>query len=536
MDHGRRAFLWRSAAALAAPLLLPRGLGLSPAWAQGPGRPVRSVRDHGASGDGRTSDTRAIQAAIDAAGSSRGTVYFPPGDYVSGTLHLRSHTVVQLAAGATLIASRDDADFDPIEQPAYDSFADAETTSFSFALLRGQGLENVRILGPGRIDGNRTRRDGPKPIALKECRKVELRNLTLVNSGNYTVSLLGCDGVDIVGVTILNGYSDGIDPDCCQDVRITSCRIDTRDDAIAIKTSFALGRRRATRRVTVSDCHLTTIHNALKLGTETTGDLENIVFRSCTVVGRSHVWKGDLSSGVAIETVDGGNIRNVSVSDIRMTGVRSPIFIRLGQRGRGQDVPAAGRLQNISISNLHAVGALIASSVTGIPGHPVSEISLKNVRLTARGGGGADLAERSVPEMEKTYPDAHMFRDLPAYGLYCRHANGLTLDRVALDADQPDARPAVVLDDVSRARLRMLQAMPPAEGGPLVWLRSVRECALDGLRPRAGTRALLRLSGADTTRIRVVGGDLRQVEKTALVDPEVPPTALRMEGTLRAGR
>ena len=138
--------------------------------------------------------------------------------------------------------------------------------------------------------------------------------------------------------------------------------------------------------------------------------------------------------------------------------------------------------------------------------------------------------------MEKTYPDAHMFRDLPAYGLYCRHANGLTLDRVALDADQPDARPAVVLDDVSRARLRMLQAMPPAEGGPLVWLRSVRECALDGLRPRAGTRALLRLSGADTTRIRVVGSDLRRVEKPALVDPEVPPTALRMEGTLRAGR
>src|SRR6185295_8600453 len=251
MDHGRRAFLWRSSAALAAPLLLPRSLGLSPAWAQGPGRPVRSVRDHGARGDGRTSDTRAIQAAIDAAGSSRGTVYFPPGDYVSGTLHLRSHTVVQLAAGATLIASRDDADFEPIEPPAYDSFADAETTSFTFALLRGQGLEDVRILGPGRIDGNRTKRDGPKPIALKECRKVELRNLTLVNSGNYTVSLLGCDGVDIVGVTILNGYSDGIDPDCCQDVRITSCRIDTRDDAIAIKTSFALGRRRATRRVTV---------------------------------------------------------------------------------------------------------------------------------------------------------------------------------------------------------------------------------------------------------------------------------------------
>jgi len=536
MEEARRAFLRRSAALLAAPLLLSRGLGLAPATAQGLGRPAQSVRAHGASGDGRANDTRAIQAAIDAAGSSRGAVYFPPGDYVSGTLHLRSHTTIQLAAGATLIASRDDASFDPVEQPAYDTFADAETTSFRFALLQGQGLQDVRILGPGRIDGNRTSRDGPKPIALKECRKVELRNLTLVNSGNYTVSLLGCDGVDIVGVTILNGYSDGIDPDCCQDVRISSCRIDTRDDAIALKTSFALGRRRPTRRVTVSDCHLTTIHNALKLGTETTGDFENIVFRNCTVVGRSHVWKGDLSSGVAIESVDGGNIRHVSISDIRMTGVRSPIFIRLGQRGRGQDVPAAGRLQDISISNLEAAGAIIASSITGIPGHPVSEISLKNVRITARGGGGADLAGRSVPELEKTYPDAYMFWDLPAYGLYCRHADGLTLDRVALGVDQPDARPAVVLDDVSQARVSALHAMPPAEGGPLVWLRSVRGCSLDGPRLRAGTRTLLRLSGADTARIRVMGSDLRQVEKPAIVDPEVPATALRMEGTLRAGR
>jgi hypothetical protein len=536
MNRGRRAFLWRSAAALAAPLLLSRGLGLPEASAQSAGRPAQSVRDHGAKGDGQTLDTRALQTAIDAAGVSRSTVHFPPGVYVSGTLHLRSHTTIRLAAGATLVASRDDADFDPVEQLGYDSFADAETTSFRFALLQGHGLEDVHILGPGRIDGNRTSRDGPKPIALKACRRVELRDVTLVNAGNYNVSLLGCDGVDIVGVTILNGYSDGIDPDGCQDVRISSCRIDTRDDAIAIKTSFALGLRRATRRVTVTGCHLTSLHNALKLGTETTGDFSDIVFRNCTIVGRRHPWKGDLSCGLAIETVDGGHIERVTVSDIRMSGVRTPIFVRLGQRGRGQDVPAAGRLQKISISNLEAVGALIASSITGIPGHPVSEISLKNVRLTARGGGGADLATQSVPELEKTYPDAYMFRDLPAYGLYCRHADGLTLDRVTLGADQPDARPAVVLDDVSQARLRAFQAMPPAEGGPLVWLRSVRECSIDGLRPRAGTRALLRLSGADTIRVRMVGSDLRQVERPAIVDPEVPATALRMEGTLRAGR
>jgi hypothetical protein len=511
--------------ALAAPLIVARGLAAEPP-AQPPSPSRLSVRAHGARGDGRASDTFAIQLAIDAAGRSRGTVYFPPGRYLSGTLRLRSHTTLYLDARATLVASRDDADFDPVENLGHESFADDETSSFHFALLQGRGLEHVRIVGAGRIDGNRTARDGPKPIALKECGKVEIRDVTIVNAGNYNISLLGCDGAEIVGVTILNGYSDGIDPDCCQNVRIANCLIDSRDDAIALKTSFALGVRRPTRNVTVTGCHLTTIHNALKIGTESTADFEHIVFRDCTIVGRRHAWKGDLSSGVAIETVDGGRLEHVSVSDIRMSNVRAPIFVRLAQRGRGQDVPAAGRLRNISISNLVAVGAMTASSITGIPGHLVSGISLKNVRITARGGGQAEAVDQPVPELEKRYPDAYMFNDLPAYGLYCRHVDGLELDRLDLRVDQPDARPALVLDDASRVVIRAMQAMPPAEGGPLVWLRSVRECVLDGFRPRAGTRTLLRLSGADTARIRVVRSDLRRVEKIAIVDTGAPTTAL----------
>jgi hypothetical protein len=530
MNRARRAFLRHSVLALAAPILLSP----APAAPEAPARPLASnrlsVRAHGARGDGRASDTRAIQLAIDAAARSRGTVYFPPGRYLSGTLRLRSHTLLHLDAGATLAASRDDADFDPVENLGHESFADDETSSFRFALLQGLGLDHVRIVGAGRIDGNRTRRDGPKPIALKECRRIEIRGVTIANAGNYNVSLLGCDGVEVVGVTILNGYSDGIDPDCCQNVRIADCRIESRDDAIALKTSFALGVRRPTRNVTVTDCHLITIHNGLKLGTESTGDFRNIVFRRCTIAGRRHAWKGDLSCGVAIETVDGGRLEHVSVSDIRMTNVRAPVFVRLARRGRGQDVPAAGRLASISISNLTAAGAMTASSITGIPGHLVSEISLRNVRITARGGGGADLVDRPVPEREKTYPDAYMFDDLPAYGLYCRHVDGLTVDGIELDVDRPDARPAVVLDDASRVAVRALRATPPAEGGPLLWLRSVRECVLDGLRPGPGTKTLFRLSGADTARIRVTRSDLRRVETVAIVDTGAVTTALVRTG------
>jgi len=529
MNQSRRAFLRHSVGALAGPFLVSRGLHAAPAAPTAQSK--LSVRAYGAKGDGQASDTRAIQLALDAAGRSRGIVYFPPGRYISGTLRLRSHITLQLDADAVLVASRNDADFDPIEDLGYDTFADPETASFRFALLQGRGLEQVRILGPGRIDGNRTSREGPKPIALKECRNVEIRDVSIVNAGNYNISLLGCDEVDILGVTILNGYSDGIDPDCCRNVRIAHCHVSSRDDAICLKASYALGVRRATRNVTVTNCHLTTHHNALKLGTESTGDFKNIVFSNCTIVGRRHAWKGDLSTGVAIATVDGGHLEHVSVSDIRMTNVRAPLFIRLAQRGRAQDTPAAGQLRNISIANVVAVGALAASSITGIPGHLVSNISLKNIRTTARGGGVAELVERVVPEMEKTYPDAYMFGDLPAYGLYCRHVDGLKLDGIDLNADQPDARPAVVLDDVRRAVIRAMQAVPPAEGSPLVWLRSVRECRLEGLRPRPGTKTLLRLSGSDTSRIRVVRSDLRQVEKMAILDTGAATTAFRVEGS-----
>ncbi len=495
-----------------------------------------NVRAHGAKGDGRANDGRGIQEAIDAAGQSGGTVYFPPGEYLSGSLHLRSRLTLRLDAGATLIASPDDADFDPIERLGYKSFSDPETSDFRFALLQGLDLAQVSILGPGKIDGNRTRRGGPKPIALKRCRGVVIRDLTIVNAPNYNISLLGCDVVDIRGVTVLNGYSDGIDPDCCQNVRISNCHIESADDAIVLKSSFALGVRRATLNVTVTKCHLTTIHNALKLGTESTGDFKNVVFSDCTVIGRTHPWEGDLSSGVAIETVDGGRIDRVSVSDIRMTNVRAPIFVRLGQRGRGQDVPAAGALRNIVISNVMAVGAMTASSITGIPGYPVSEISLRNIRITAKGGGGAGLVSRTVPELEKTYPDAYMFKDLPAYGLYCRHVLGLTLDEIEVSVDRPDARPAVVLDDVGRARVRALRAMPPGEGEALLWLRSVRDCVVRALRPRAGTKAVVRLSGADTTGVHLEGNDFSQVETVVVADAEVAASALRMGGNVMPGK
>src|SRR5262249_47272008 len=148
-------------------------------------------------------------------------VFFPPGSYLSGTLRLRDRLVLQFAAEARLVASADDADFDRYERLEYDAVADRETTDFNFALLQGPGLQPLAIIGPGRIDGNRRSRGGPKPIALKQCHHVTIDNLIIENAPNYNISLLGCEHVAIRDVTIRNGYADGIDSDCCRHVRIS---------------------------------------------------------------------------------------------------------------------------------------------------------------------------------------------------------------------------------------------------------------------------------------------------------------------------
>src|SRR5262245_38544678 len=219
MEQSRRSFLRMGAMAL----LLPRASHFAEGAA-----PI-SVRDHGARGDRKTKDTRAIQAAIDNGATSGRTVNFPPGNYLSGTLHLRDLTTLQFDAGAILVASPDDRDFDPPEQLGYATFADDETSDHSFALIQGRDVKQIRLIGPGWIDGNRRKREGPKPIALKGCQEIDIRDLTITNAGNYTVALLGCRRVNIQDVTILNGYSDGIDPDCCEDVRIARCHIESRD-------------------------------------------------------------------------------------------------------------------------------------------------------------------------------------------------------------------------------------------------------------------------------------------------------------------
>ena len=224
---------------------------------------------------------------IDCAKNGGGTVYFPPGIYLSGSIHLKSDVALYLDHGTVLMASPNDEDFDPYEKLDFENDSDHETSFFHFALLWGEDIERLAISGNGTIDGNRRKRGGPKPIALKRCKEVSIKDITILNAPNYAISMLGTDYVNIDGVSILNGYCDGIDPDACRHVRISNCHIDSYDDAIVPKASFSLGYRRSTEYITITNCQLSTNCNAFKLGTESGGDFKYITVSNCVIFNRA---------------------------------------------------------------------------------------------------------------------------------------------------------------------------------------------------------------------------------------------------------
>jgi hypothetical protein len=466
-----------------------------------------------------------VQAAIDAAEKEGGGVVFvPAGNYVCGTVRLKSNITIELAPGATISASPDRGDFDPYEKLTYQTGSDEETTYFHYSLLTGEDIHNVSIVGAGSVDGNRAKRGGPKPIALKNCQHVAIRGITVKNAPNYSISFLGCDDVDVDGVTILNGYADGIDPDCSRNVRIANCFIDSWDDGICLKTSLALGERRATENVTVTNCVLTSSSNELKLGTESSGNFKNIAISNCALFPRRDPAKCDVA-GIAIETVDGADIDGLVVSNLVMRDITTPFFMRLGNRGRQMKTPTPGSLRNISIKNLVATGALGTCPIAGLPGHRIENVSLDDINMTFQGGEhktpGLDVREAAAG-----YPEADMFGALPAYGLYCRHVEGLSLRNIRLNWHEADLRSAIVVDDASQLAIDGFESDSVSGTQPVIWFNRVRGALIQGSRLGAHAEEYLRLTGADTSEVKLIGNDLANATRPIERSPEVTPTAV----------
>jgi len=309
--------------------------------------------------------------------------------------------------------------------------------------------------------------------------------------GHFCILPTGVDNFTIDNVKI-DTNRDGINIDCCRNVRISNCTINSpNDDAIVLKSSFALGYARATENVTITNCQVTGydegtfldgtfkrtqqqapdrggVTGRIKFGTESNGGFKNITISNCVF---------ERCRGFALETVDGGLLEDVTITNITMRDItNSPFFLRLGRRMRGPQGVPVGKLRRVNISNIVVYNAepRYGSLIMGIPGHDIEDVKLSNIRILVKGGAPKEQAAVEVPEFETGYPDPRMFGEIPAYGFFIRHVKGIELNNVEVGFINEDFRPAFILDDVKDADFNNVKAKH-APNVPTFILKNVKD-------------------------------------------------------------
>ncbi len=489
----------------------------------------KNVRDYGARGDGETLDTAAIQAAIDDCAESGGTVLLPPGRYLSGTIFLKSRLTLHIMAGALLLGSTNISDYPPITPQM--NFYGKEFCQHS--LIYGENLHDIAIIGRGIIDGQggafavttKKRPDRymnrPYVLWLVQCSNVLIEGVSMRNSARWMQHYLRCEDLTIRGLYVdnhCNQNNDMIDIDGCRNVVVSDCMGDSDDDAITLKSTFD----RPCENIVISNCVISSHCNAIKMGTESHGGFKNITISNCVIKPsrRRQTIFGHESGlgGIVLTIVDGGILDGVLIDNVRIDGPRVPLFIRLGDRGRvfAADLPRPeiGTLRNVHISNLIATAAdTCGCSITGLPGHPLENISLSSVRITFAGGGVAADAEITVPEKPDSYPESTLFGKLPAFGMYLRHINNVSLNDVVLTTLIPDHRPALVADDVHGLHLSGFRAQGSLLQTAWLALHNTREAFITGAVPLHPIRRFLSVTGDESTGIVLASNDHSRAKK-----------------------
>ena len=443
------------------------------------------VTDFGAKGDGITLCTRSLQAAIDSANAiyvangEKQTVILPPGQYVSGSIYLKSGVTLMISEGATLLGSTNP--FDYVKDPV------CRWTALIFAVRQ----HDIGITGKGTIDGrgwevannlvqyihlglvndplkydrpNESNR--PENIHFRECENVTISRITLRNPASWNQQYDQCRHLVIEDQTVdSKSYwnNDGVDIVDCSDVVIRNCSMDAADDVFCFKSHSVDG---VCENVSVENCYGRSSANGIKFGTMTRGKFRHFRFRNI-------VLRDTYRSAITIASVDGATVEDIEIDGLRATHTGNPLFLRFAERREGKGTPC---LKDIVIRNVEVEVPLdkpdagysyegpvedlprnvSPSSIVGTPGHRIQNVLLENVVFTYPGHADSAYAYRgyspdelaAIPEWERRYPEFSMWKELPAWGLYIRHADNITLRNVTLRLNGDDYRPAIVADDV----------------------------------------------------------------------------------------
>jgi polygalacturonase len=454
----------------------------SPARVRQAVQSVFDIRTFGATGDGKTIDTPAINRAIEAAAAvGGGTVLVPAGTYLCFSIHLKSQIEIYLAQGSTILAA--DGPVNPGEttgynggkydspepKTAWDAYQDFGHNHWHNSLMWGEDLHDLSIIGPGLIwgrglnpgHGNHVLPDGVgnKSIALKNCRNVIFRDFSILKGGHFGLLLTAVDNVTIDNLKI-DTNRDGIDIDCCKNVRVSNCTVNSpEDDAICPKSSFALGYARSTDNVTITNCYTTGKYEIgslldgtfkigklangkeatgrIKCGTESNGGFRNITISNCICEG---------SRGIALESSDGALLEDIAISNITMRECTvSPLYLRLNARMRGPTDAKVGTLRRISISNIvsYNSSSVQPGILAGIPSAMIEDVRLSDIYFHQVGGANKAMADVMPDQKIKEYPDPTRMGDMPAHGLFLRNIKGIDVSHVEFALAKPDARPAI---------------------------------------------------------------------------------------------
>lgn len=410
--------------------------------------PVFNVKSYGATGNGKTNDTPAINKAITAAnraGSANrpGIVEIPSGTYLAGSsIHLLSNVTIQLDKGSTLAGTS--TGYDKAEPNPYDKYQDYGHSHFHDAMIWGDRLTNIGFTGSGTINGEGkfatgTPKSGQadKLISLTRCNGLTLDGITVRDGGHFAILTNDCDNITSDHLTISTAADrDGWNVISAQHVKITNINVSSNDDALVFKSDWALGATLPNGDVTVNNARLSAnCCNALMFGSETCGDFNGYTF---TNIGITKAGK----SGLGMVSMDGAHISNVTYDHVRMSGTQSPIMAKIGERRRCGGAPGVGGISDIHYQDVTGTNAgAYSPTLWGQNGHDISDITFDNVHLTLPGGHAA--MSTGVPSDNGDY-NPNSIGTRPAYGFYLHYVTGVSFTDSSVAFSRNDARPAII--------------------------------------------------------------------------------------------